>query len=85
MEATIINFRGGVHTQKGNQMIASVKEVADKEKAASLIGKKVTWANSKGNAIIGKVASAHGNSGAIRIIFEKGMPGQSIGSKVKIE
>ena len=66
-------------------MVIAVNDVADKEKAAGLGGKKVTWANAKGNAIVGKVSSAHGNKGAVRAIFEKGMPGQSLGSKVNIE
>ncbi len=85
MEGTIVNFRGGRHTQYDNQMIISISDVDDKEKAEKIVGKKAIWTNTKGNVIIGKVASAHGNSGAIRAIFEKGMPGQSLGSKVKIE
>ena len=85
MEGTIINFRGGRHTQYSNQMVISVSAVDNKEKASGLVGKSVTWLNSKGNAISGKVSSAHGNSGAVRAIFEKGMPGQSLGTKVKIE
>ncbi len=85
MEGKIVNFRGGRHTQYNNHMIVSVKDIADKEKATSLVGKKIVWTNDKGNAITGKVASAHGNSGAIRAIFEKGMPGQSLGKKVQIE
>lgn len=84
MEGVIVNYRIGRHTQNPRQMIISV-EGLDKDKAKSLIGKKVVWANEKGNAISGKVAAAHGNSGALRAIFEKGMPGQSIGSKVTIE
>jgi large subunit ribosomal protein L35Ae len=66
-------------------MVISVSEVADKGKAAELVGKKVVWTNTKGNAITGKVSSVHGNKGAVRAIFEKGMPGQSVGTKVKIE
>ena len=85
MEGTIVNFRGGRHTQYGNQMVIQVEGVADKEKAASLVGKKVSWVNNKGNAISGKVSAAHGNKGAIRAIFEKGMPGQSVGKKVSVE
>jgi large subunit ribosomal protein L35Ae len=85
MEGTIVNFRGGRHTQYNNHMVISVGDVDSKDKAAGLVGKKVVWTNSKGNAIIGKVASSHGNKGAIRAIFEKGMPGQSLGSKVVIE
>jgi large subunit ribosomal protein L35Ae len=85
MEGTIVNFRGGRHTQYGNQMVIAVEGVDDKEKAAALVGKKISWVNNKGNAISGKVASAHGNKGAVRAIFDKGMPGQSVGKKVNIE
>ena len=83
MEGIIVNFRGGRHTQYDNQMIISTG--VDREKAKVFIGKKVVWTNSKGNAITGKISSLHGNSGAVRAIFEKGMPGQSLGTKVSIE
>ena len=85
MYGTIVNFRGGRHTQYDNQMIIIISDINDKEKAGSLVGKKVVWTNTKGNSIVGKVSSAHGNSGAVRAIFEKGMPGQSLGTKVSIE
>lgn len=85
MEGTIVNYRGGRHTQYTNQMVISVSGYDGKEKSVELVGKKVTWTNSKGNSIIGKVSSAHGNKGAVRAIFEKGMPGQSLGTKVSIE
>jgi large subunit ribosomal protein L35Ae len=35
--------------------------------------------------ITGKVSAAHGNSGAVRALFEKGLPGQAIGKHVRIE
>ena len=35
--------------------------------------------------IKGIVKSAHGNGGCLRVIFEKGMPGQSISGKVMVE
>lgn len=85
MEGTIVNFRGSRRVKKGNHMIVEVNGVDDKDKASKLIGKKITWKTSSGKILSGKVASAHGNSGALRIIFETGMPGQSIGSKVAIE
>jgi len=31
------------------------------------------------------VADAHGNKGAVRVIFEKGMPGQAIANKVEVQ
>jgi ribosomal protein L35AE/L33A len=85
MEGIIVNFRKGRHTQYGNQMVISIPSITKKEKASTLIGKKVVWTNSTGNSIVGKISAAHGNKGAVRSIFEKGMPGQSVGSKVKIE
>lgn len=84
MEGTIINFRMARHHQKGNHIIITVKGI-DKEKAASLIGKKVTWKTTAGKEIKGKIAVIHGNKGAIRAIMEKGIPGQAIGTKIKIE
>jgi large subunit ribosomal protein L35Ae len=85
MEGTIVNFRRGKTTQKDNHMVIITPGVDNIEKAKKLIGKKVVWKSPAGKALTGKVASAHGNSGALRVIFETGMPGQSIGQKVSIE
>lgn len=85
MEGTIVNFRQGRHTQTTNQMIIEVASLDSKEKAAKLVGKKVTFTTPGGKKIVGEVRSAHGNSGAIRVLFEKGLPGQSLTKKVTIE
>ena len=65
-------------------MIILVKGIDKKQKAAELVGKTATWKSPAGKEIKGKVSSAHGNKGAIRVLFEKGMPGQAIGNKVNI-
>ena len=85
MEGTIVNFRSARHHQTGNQMIIAIKGYSDKEKAKELVGKKVRWTSPAGKEISGKVAAVHGNSGAVRTIFDTGMPGQSVGTKVTIE
>ena len=85
MEGIIHSFRRGRHTQTTNQMIIIVKGIAKKDKAAELAGKSVSWKSPAGKEIKGKVSAAHGNKGAVRVIFEKGMPGQSIGTKVAIQ
>ena len=85
MEATIVNFRSARHHQTGNQMVIKVEGISDKEKAKSLVGKPVTWTSPAGKELKGKVSAVHGNSGAVRAIFTTGMPGQSVGQKVKIE
>ncbi len=85
MEAVIINFRRSKTRASPNHMILEAKEVKTKAAAEKLVGKKVTFTTPAKRTITGKVAAAHGNSGAMRAIFEKGMPGQAIGQKVSIE
>ena len=85
MEGIIKNFRRGMHTQKTNHMIVYLSSVDNKEKASKLVGKSAVWKSPAGKEITGKVAAAHGNNGALRVIFEKGMPGQSVGTKVEIK
>jgi large subunit ribosomal protein L35Ae len=84
MQGIIHSFKRGRRTQTTNQMIVIVKGVEKKEKASEFVGKKVVWKSPAGKEINGEVRSAHGNSGALRVLFEKGMPGQAIGDKVNI-
>ena len=86
MEGIIINYRRGRKTQTTNQMIISIPGV-DKEKAKSLVGKAVSYECEGKNktTITGKVSSVHGNKGAVRALFERGMPGQAIGGKVSLK
>jgi len=85
MEGTILNFRRNRHTTYPNHMIIGVEGVDNREKAEKLVGKIVSWFSpgKEKKEIKGEVRAAHGNSGAVRVIFETGMPGQSIGNKVK--
>lgn len=85
MQGVIVNFRRGRKTQKMNHLIVCLNSVDSKEKAAKLVGKAVVWKSPAGKEIKGKVASAHGNNGAVRVIFEKGMPGQSFSTTVEIQ
>jgi large subunit ribosomal protein L35Ae len=85
MEGTIINYRGSHKTQHPNQMIIKVKEIETKEKAKDLLKKTVTWLTPTKKEIKGVITKEHGNKGAVRVKFEKGLPGQAIGTKVKIE
>lgn len=84
MEGVIIDFRGGKRTQINHHMIVKPREMKKRADVAKLLNKAVEWKSPAGKIIKGKVSSPHGNSGAIRVIFEKGMPGQSIGQKVTI-
>jgi len=85
MEGTVNNFRRARHHQYTNQMIITLEGYDTKEESEKLIGKKVTWTSPAGKEIVGEVRALHGNGGAIRALFEKGLPGQAIGTKVKVE
>jgi large subunit ribosomal protein L35Ae len=87
MEGRISAFRGSFRRKSGNQMIVLVEGVSDKAKAQALVGKTVVWVapGKDKKQLKGKVSAAHGGKGAVRAIFETGMPGQSLGSVVKIE
>jgi len=83
MEGVIKNFKRGRKTYTGNQMIV-YGLAKSKEEAGKLVGKKAVWKSPAGKEINGEIRSAHGNKGAVRVLFSSGMPGQAIGSKVVI-
>jgi len=85
MEAVIINYRGSHRVKNHRQMILEITGVDSKEKASKLVGKKVTFTTPGNKHMVGIVSAPHGNGGALRAIWETGMPGQAIGSKVKVE
>ena len=85
MKAIISNFRSSRHSQYHNQMIILVEGISNKEKANDLIGKIAIWKSPAGKEISGEIKSTHGSKGAIRVIFERGMPGQSVGQKIDIQ
>jgi large subunit ribosomal protein L35Ae len=84
MEGVIKNFRRSRHRQTMNQMIILVEHSDSKDMAAKIVGKKVTWTSPAGKEIKGEIRAPHGNKGAVRVLFETGMPGQAIGQKVAI-
>ena len=86
MKAIVANFRGSRRKQEAsNQAIIYIEGVKSKDAAEKLVGKKITWTNTKGTSIIGKISAVHGRNGAVRAIFSKGLPGQALGKEAKIE
>ena len=57
------------------------------ETANKYVGKEVVYTNFGKNKlqIKGKITFAHGNSGCVRALFEKGLPGQCIGKKIEVK
>ena len=84
MEAIVMHFRQGRHHVNPHQMILKVADAA--EEAEKVLGKEVVWTSPSGKEIKGKISALHGRNGNVRAIFsEKGLPGQALGTKVKIE
>ena len=74
MEGLILNYRRSRHVQRNKHMIIRVPSIDTKEKASKLINKKVMWKSPTGKELIGVIKSTHGNTGAVRVIFDKGSP-----------
>ena len=84
MEGVISSYRRGRRTQQNHQMVVKVAGVDNRDKAKSFLNKKVSWKSQTGKEINGVITNVHGNSGALRVQFERGLPGQSIGTKVVV-
>lgn len=82
MKGVIVSYRRGRHTQTTNQMIILADGIDSKEKAEALVGKTVVWTSPAKKEIKGKVSAVHGGNGAVRALFETGMPGQSLAQEV---
>ncbi len=68
-------------------MILRVEGIENKDGADKLVGKKVVWKSpgKEAKEIKGEITAVHGRNGFLRARFEKGMPGQSIGTDVEIQ
>ena len=86
MKGTVINYRGSYKEQNPKHMIVKVEGIDKRADTPKIIGKKAVWTTSAGKKITGVISAAHGNKGNVRVIFaDKGLPGQSLGTKVEIE
>ncbi|MFH1503135.1 MAG: 50S ribosomal protein L35ae [Candidatus Diapherotrites archaeon] len=81
----VIQFRRGRKTVHERHFLIEIDNVSNKEEAQKFVGKTVVWKSPAGKEIKGKIASTHGNKGVVRAIFEKGLPGQAITTKVEIK
>ena len=84
MQGTIVSYRRSKRDITPNQMIVKIEGVANREQATKLVGKSASWKSVKA-VISGKVASAHGNSGCVRVLFERGLPGQAVTQPVEFQ
>ena len=84
MKGLIVNYRRGRHTQRPNWAIIHIPGIKSREEAQKLVGKKVIWRSPGGKGIVGEIRAPHGNGGKVRARFERGLPGQALGTEVEI-
>ncbi len=84
MEGVIVNYRQGRHTQTNNQMVIAFDDVKSRDQALKLENKKVVWTTPSGKEMVGIITKPHGNKGAVKAFFESGLPGQAVGTKIKV-
>ena len=84
LKGTITNYRRARHHQYLKHMLIKFDGYDDDKSAAELIGKEVQWETRSGKLLRGKIQATHGKNGVLRAIFEKSMPGESLGTEVTI-
>lgn len=85
MDARIISYRRGRHTEHTDQFVVSVDGVKTRDDARKLVGKRIYWETPAKNRINGKVIRAHGGNGTVIARFDKGLPGQALGTGAVLE
>lgn len=85
-KGTVIQFRRSRRSYTPRHFLIEVEGTDSRDKAKKFVGKDVVWTSEGKNntKILGKISSAHGNKGVLRAIFERGLPGQAIGTEVEI-
>jgi len=79
----ITNYRIGIRTQSSRECLIQFTGVDSAAQTGPLMGKKVVW-KGENKKLIGKIVGFHGNSGAVRAKFKKGVPGQALGTTVEL-
>jgi len=84
--AKVIQFRRGRKTYTPRHFLIEIPGIDSREKATEFVGKSTEWKSSgkEVKVIKGKIAAAHGGNGVVRAIFERGLPGQAIGTDVEV-
>ena len=81
----VIQFRRGRTTIHEKHFLLEVEGSKNRKEAEKFVGKEVAWKSPAGKIIKGKIKGPHGNKGLVRAIFERGLPGQALTTKVEIK
>ncbi|MFQ5758046.1 MAG: 50S ribosomal protein L35ae [Candidatus Bathyarchaeia archaeon] len=79
----IVSYRTGPKTQRSKECILKFPNIKSPGEATRLIDRKVAWPVGE-RKVRGKIVALHGRSGLVRARFRKGVPGQAIGTRIKV-
>jgi len=79
----VVSYMRGPKTQRPKECLIQFPDVKSDGKAAQLVGRKLAWPAGE-RKCIGKVISLHGKKGLVKARFRKGLPGDALGSQVRI-
>jgi len=82
VEGLILNYRLGKNAQYPKQCLMRVIGIQPSD-AKQMVGLRVGWPADEPK-IYGKIVGIHGRKGVLKVKFKKGLPGQALGSHVKI-
>ncbi|MFQ6051068.1 MAG: 50S ribosomal protein L35ae [Candidatus Hydrothermarchaeota archaeon] len=85
MKGVIINYCRSRKRQSNRTMVARFEGINDYSEASRLIGKEIKWKNPAGREIRGKIIDVHGTNGQVKVRFNKGLPGQAIGTEISLK
>jgi large subunit ribosomal protein L35Ae len=78
----ITNYQVGQKSQTAKVCLIEFKGMTSSD-AGKLVGQKVEWKSGK-SLMLGHILSLHGRNGMVRVKFNHGVPGQAIGTVVKL-
>lgn len=85
MKGKIIQFQRGKQIYTPRHFLVEAEGIKDRAAAEKMKGRDVEWKSPGGKIIKGQISVAHGNKGLLRVIFEKGLPGQAMTTEVDIK
>ena len=79
----IVNYRIGIRRQNPRECLIQFAHINSASLACQLIQRKVVWKQGTCK-LIGKIAGSHGKNGVVKVKFQKGVPGQALGTSVEL-
>jgi len=79
----IVSYRIGIGTQNPKECLIQFAHINSAALADQLINRKVVWKQGV-SKFKGKIVGSHCKKGVVKVKFQKGVPGQALGTTVEL-